>query len=367
MLLARARRRRDRACARALPRPWRACRGACRDRRARSRSARPRPGATAGIGAGRAPIARLAQRRSRDWVQRQRGARSSGKRTAARASVALIDRDDYAFVVNGKVDGSARGDAGTQVMGGPGRRAAPSASARARSSSASAPAARPAGSARSRRWSASTSSSSSRPSCASRAAARRSTTTCSHNPKVHIAHRRRARGAARRARPLRPHLLRAVESVPRRHRQPLHARVLPRGRRRGSTAAASSCSGCRPTRSTRRRSGRSTRRSARVFPHVETWQTDERRPAARRDAAADRASTSSALRARLRQEPFRTRAARTPGASRRSEGFLGALRRARHARSTRIAHRARRSSTPTTARRSSSASRAASAARSAST
>src|SRR4029079_2997658 len=34
------------------------------------------------------------------------------------SSVALINASDYAFVVNGKVDGSARGDAGTQVMSG---------------------------------------------------------------------------------------------------------------------------------------------------------------------------------------------------------------------------------------------------------
>jgi spermidine synthase len=34
------------------------------------------------------------------------------------SSVALIDAADFAFVVNGKVDGSARGDAGTQVMAG---------------------------------------------------------------------------------------------------------------------------------------------------------------------------------------------------------------------------------------------------------
>jgi spermidine synthase len=34
------------------------------------------------------------------------------------SSVALLDPNDLAFVVNGKVDGSARGDAGTQVMAG---------------------------------------------------------------------------------------------------------------------------------------------------------------------------------------------------------------------------------------------------------
>lgn len=34
------------------------------------------------------------------------------------SSVALVDSTDYAFIVNGKADGSARGDAGTQVMSG---------------------------------------------------------------------------------------------------------------------------------------------------------------------------------------------------------------------------------------------------------
>src|SRR5207253_3252556 len=34
------------------------------------------------------------------------------------SSVALVDSNDYAFIVNGKADGSARGDAGTQVMAG---------------------------------------------------------------------------------------------------------------------------------------------------------------------------------------------------------------------------------------------------------
>jgi spermidine synthase len=34
------------------------------------------------------------------------------------SSVALVDSSDFAFIVNGKADGSARGDAGTQVMAG---------------------------------------------------------------------------------------------------------------------------------------------------------------------------------------------------------------------------------------------------------
>ena len=51
------------------------------------------------------------------------------------------------------------------------------------------------------------------------------------NPKVRVIDRRRARDAAHQPRSLRRHRLGAVESVPRRHRQPVHARVLPRGER----------------------------------------------------------------------------------------------------------------------------------------
>ena len=69
-----------------------------------------------GIGAGRAenPTSINA---TRDWI-------NSNRRTLVwdvdgrESSVALSDASDYAFIVNGKADGSARGDAGTQVMGG---------------------------------------------------------------------------------------------------------------------------------------------------------------------------------------------------------------------------------------------------------
>jgi spermidine synthase len=69
-----------------------------------------------GIGAGRAP-ALDSPNAIRDWVWRNRRTLvwdADGRES----SVALIDGSDYAFVVNGKVDGSARGDAGTQVMSG---------------------------------------------------------------------------------------------------------------------------------------------------------------------------------------------------------------------------------------------------------
>ena len=69
-----------------------------------------------GIGVGRAEIPKTANG-LRGWIQ-------SARRTLVwdadgrESAVALIAPDDYAFVVNGKVDGSARGDDGTQVMAG---------------------------------------------------------------------------------------------------------------------------------------------------------------------------------------------------------------------------------------------------------
>jgi spermidine synthase len=69
-----------------------------------------------GIGAGRAP-AHDSPNAIREWIHRERRTLvwdADGRES----SVALIDPADFAFVVNGKVDGSARGDAGTQVMSG---------------------------------------------------------------------------------------------------------------------------------------------------------------------------------------------------------------------------------------------------------
>ncbi|HEY8183583.1 MAG TPA: fused MFS/spermidine synthase [Thermoanaerobaculia bacterium] len=69
-----------------------------------------------GIGAGRATVPDSINS-TRDWVYGDR-------RTLVwdvdgrESSVALVDSNDYAFIVNGKADGSARGDAGTQVMAG---------------------------------------------------------------------------------------------------------------------------------------------------------------------------------------------------------------------------------------------------------
>ena len=69
-----------------------------------------------GIGAGRSETPESINA-TREWV-------NSTRRTLVwdvdgrESSVALVDSSDYAFIVNGKADGSARGDAGTQVMAG---------------------------------------------------------------------------------------------------------------------------------------------------------------------------------------------------------------------------------------------------------
>jgi len=69
-----------------------------------------------GIGAGRAEHPESINT-TREWVNSSR--RSLVWDVDGReSSVALVDTADYAFIVNGKADGSARGDAGTQVMAG---------------------------------------------------------------------------------------------------------------------------------------------------------------------------------------------------------------------------------------------------------
>jgi spermidine synthase len=69
-----------------------------------------------GIGAGRAATHEKANDR-RDWINRERRG-VVWDVDGRESSVALIDTSDIAFIVNGKSDGSARGDAGTQVMAG---------------------------------------------------------------------------------------------------------------------------------------------------------------------------------------------------------------------------------------------------------
>jgi spermidine synthase len=69
-----------------------------------------------GIGVGRAEIPKTSNG-LQSWLQSARRSMvwdADGRES----SVALIQPDDFAFVVNGKVDGSARGDDGTQVMAG---------------------------------------------------------------------------------------------------------------------------------------------------------------------------------------------------------------------------------------------------------
>ena len=69
-----------------------------------------------GIGAGRAPEA-LARNDERAWVQSVRRtllAEAEGRES----SIALVGNDDLGLIVNGKSDGSARRDAGTQIMAG---------------------------------------------------------------------------------------------------------------------------------------------------------------------------------------------------------------------------------------------------------
>jgi spermidine synthase len=69
-----------------------------------------------GIGAGRATTTFDSSNRFRDWVHAQQRA-IVWEEDGTESSVALAaEPNGYAFIVNGKSDGSARGDAGTQVM-----------------------------------------------------------------------------------------------------------------------------------------------------------------------------------------------------------------------------------------------------------
>ena len=119
------------------------------------------------------------------------------ERDGVESSVALVtDTDGYAFIVNGKADGNARVDAGTQVMLGLlGDDPAIRSRARARHRPGHGQHA-PDGSAPCRRWSASTSSSSSRWCSTSRARAGRSTTDVLAEPEGARHDRRRPRNAA---------------------------------------------------------------------------------------------------------------------------------------------------------------------------
>lgn len=69
-----------------------------------------------GIGAGRAPTSH-AYNALRDWIHSNRHS-TIFERDGRESSIALLTGDDLGLIVNGKSDGSARTDAGTQVMSG---------------------------------------------------------------------------------------------------------------------------------------------------------------------------------------------------------------------------------------------------------
>ncbi len=69
------------------------------------------------IGAGRVHLADSSRNDIHNWINERR--RDIGWQADGReSSVALTYNTGYAFMVNGKVDGNARADAGTQIMGG---------------------------------------------------------------------------------------------------------------------------------------------------------------------------------------------------------------------------------------------------------
>jgi spermidine synthase len=69
-----------------------------------------------GIGAGRSPQPG-SKPEIREWENAARRILLWGE-DGRESSIAVASADEYAFIVNGKADGSARGDAGTQVMSG---------------------------------------------------------------------------------------------------------------------------------------------------------------------------------------------------------------------------------------------------------
>ncbi len=81
------------------------------------------PGPTAAwrhspVGAGRVDLAKPSPNTLRDWLRGRRRI-VAWEKDGVESSVALVKASDgYAFVISGKTDGSARGDAATQVMGG---------------------------------------------------------------------------------------------------------------------------------------------------------------------------------------------------------------------------------------------------------
>lgn len=68
-----------------------------------------------GIGAGLTTLSHLDYNQLQDWKNQMRR-QLSWETDGVESSVALIDQAALAFVINGKVDGNSRSDAGTQVM-----------------------------------------------------------------------------------------------------------------------------------------------------------------------------------------------------------------------------------------------------------
>ncbi len=69
------------------------------------------------IGAGRAKLSLASSNKLQDWIHMIRRS-TPWEAEGVESSIALSISDGYAFIINGKVDGNAVGDAGTQVMGG---------------------------------------------------------------------------------------------------------------------------------------------------------------------------------------------------------------------------------------------------------
>jgi spermidine synthase len=70
-----------------------------------------------GVGAGRSGLSNTNLNHMEDWKRMHRNS-LSWEEDGVESSVALYARDGLAFIVNGKSDGNALGDAGTQVMSG---------------------------------------------------------------------------------------------------------------------------------------------------------------------------------------------------------------------------------------------------------
>ena len=202
---------------------WRSAGGSRRSRwPASARPVQPPSGVTAASARGARRATLDSSNQFRDWVHAQQRA-IVWDEDGTESSVALAaEPNGYAFIVNGKSDGSARGDAGTQVMLGAARRdpesgGAPLAGDRSRHRQLRRLARRGSrhGSGRRRRARAADRRRGAR--------VRRGQPRRAAQPESAPDDWRCARNAADRARWLRPHRVGTVESVPRRRRESVHA------------------------------------------------------------------------------------------------------------------------------------------------